>query len=396
MGSSRHGYILIAVLWSLALIGAVAAAYGLATRTMVSQASADIERAQAHYAARGACIQAVKDLSIGVRRAQISLGATQLARSENIRVDSQSGGVQIGNLPVFPAEMAAAGGFLGAIAQRLEGIQGGQPNQQAQGQRSGGGSGGVGGSGGGDAGVNQPTEERSGDESQPAPLIATGYGTMVLHGVQVEVWLESETGKLNINSSPRVMLESLIAQLGRDPSQARAIVDEIEDYRVSRLAPNDPRRRGKRERLAHEPLEGRQLASIEELSNIASLDGAIRDRLMETMTVYASGAIDPNYAPIEVLRAIGLLDARAIETILDARAARAQVTPESLRQIMGTALYSRASRWFTFNAPPVFTARTRATVGETTARYLIRVAPAGGEAGQAGVTRLLESREDWL
>lgn len=392
MGSSRHGYVLIAVLWSLALIGAVAAAYGLATRTMVSQASADIERAQAHYAARGACIQAVKDLSIGVRRAQISLGATQLARSENIRVDNQSGGVQVGNLPVFPAEMAAAGGFLGAIAQRLEGIQGGQPSQQAQGQPAQG-------SGAGDlagTGVNQPAGEGSGAESQPAPLIATGYGTMILHGTRVEVWLESETGKLNINTSPRVMIESLIAQLATEPAQARAIVDEIEDYRVARLAPNDPRRRGKRERLAHEPLEGRQFASIEELSNIASLDGAMRDRLMETMTVYASGAIDPNYAPIEVLHAIGLLDTRSIEMILDARAVGAQVTPESLRQSMGTALYSRASRWFTFNAPPVFTARTRATVGETTARYLIRVAPAGGEAGQAGVTRLLESREDWL
>ena len=219
---------------------------------------------------------------------------------------------------------------------------------------------------------------------------------MVIQGVRVEVWLESESGKLNINNAPRGMLEALLTHYVGDEAAARAIVDEIEDYRIDRLAGNDPARGARRERLAHEPLLGRPFASIEELSNVASLDSALRDRLMGGLTVYSSGAVDPNYAPVEVLRAMGFLDERTLRALAQARESRLQITPEFLRDTMGTAAFSRVSQWFSLAAPPAYTARARATVGQTTARYLSRLGPAEGEAGQAGVVRLLESREDWI
>lgn len=394
MGASRRGYILIAVLWALALVGAVAAAYAYATRSDLSQARAESERVQAFYAARGACIQAVKDLSTGVRRAELTFGAQQAARDPNITVDPQSGGVQIGDLPVFPPEMAGAGGLLGAIAERMNQIQ--RPAQPRT-QDSPSNDGASGGAGGGGSGSRQGRVDES-DEGAPTPVIVLGRGTMDFSGATVEVWLESETGKLNINVATRAMLERLLLEMGLGAQEARDLLDDVERYRLSLLEENDAGRGRRSARNPLEPLAGRQLRNIEELINAPSIDAAMQERLMGVLTVYGSGAIDPNYAPLPVLKAAGLVDQRPLEFILAMQAEREPITAEMLRQAMGTSAFSRVQGWLSFGAPGVFTARTRAVVGESTARYLIRVEPGSGRPGSAGatVTRLLESREDWL
>lgn len=386
MGASRRGYILIAVLWALALVGAVAAAYAYATRSDLSQARAESERVQAYYAARGACIQAVKDLSTGVRRAELTLGAERIAGNPNIAVDPQSGGVQIGDLPAFPPEMAAAGGFLGAIAERMNQIQRpAQPRTPDTPSNDGASA------GSGTGRVDEP-------DARPTPVMVLGRGTMDFSGATVEVWLESESGKLNINVATRAMLERLLAEIGLASPEARELLDDIEAYRLSLLEQNDAGRGARSARNPLEPLAGRQLRNIEELINVPSVDAAMQERLMGVLTVYGSGAIDPNYAPLPVLKAAGLIDRRPLEFILMMQAEREPVTAELLRQTMGTSAFSRVQGWLTFGAPGVFTARTRAVVGESTARYLIRVEPGSGRPGSAGatVTRLLESREDWL
>jgi hypothetical protein len=379
------------VLWALALVGAVAAAYAYATRSDLSQARAESERVQAFYAARGACIQAVKDLSTGVRRAELTFGAERVARDPNIAVDPQTGGVQIGDLPVFPPEMAAAGGFLGAIAERMNQIQRpAQPRAQDSPSNDGA-SAGAGGAGSGQGRVDE-------SDNNPTPVMVLGRGTMDFSGATVEIWLESETGKLNINVATRSMLERLLLEMGLAPPEARELLDDIEGYRLSLLEQNDAGRGARSARNPLEPLAGRQLRNIEELINAPSVDAAMQERLMGVLTVYGSGAIDPNYAPLPVLKAAGLIDQRPLEFILAMQAEREPITPELLRQAMGTSAFSRVQGWLTFGAPGVFTARTRAVVGESTARYLIRVEPGSGRPGSAGatVTRLLESREDWL
>lgn len=397
MGAARRGYVLIAVLWALALVGAVAAAYAYATRTNVAQARAESERLQAYYAARGACIQAVKDLSAGVRRAELTFGAERAARDPNIRVDQQSGGVQIGDLPAFPPEMAAAGGLLGAIAEKLNQVQGSAPppNRPTNGDNdpSAGGSGGGGRSGGRGA-RDRAAEGES--EDGGAPLLVLGQGTMRFANADVEVWLEAESGKLNINLSPRGALERLLVATGEDASAARAMLDDIERYRLSLLADDDPLRDAAPRRNPDEPLAGRDLRSIEQLINVPSIDPATLERLMTMLTVYGSGGLDPNYASPEALRAVGIVDERPLRFVLSMQEARERVTAEDLRAAMGTSAFSRVQRSLTFGAPPVFTARTRAVVGDSAARYLIRVTPGAGEGAGATVTRLLESREDWL
>ncbi|MGP1309779.1 MAG: hypothetical protein ACTS27_06245 [Phycisphaerales bacterium] len=376
------------MLWALALVGAVAAAYAYATRTSVAQVRAEAERAQAYYAARGACIQSVKDLSTGVRRAELTRGAQRTAEQEGFAIDQETGGVQIGDLPTFPAEMAAAGGLLGAIAERMNQLQG-EPrtgNRTAEPDGAGGnGRTGARGRRGGGRAVEVDAEE--------APLIVLGQGTMNFGGARVEVWLEAESGKLNINYTPRRVLERLLVEMGEPPLSARALVDDIEMHRIEqRDGPGA-------ERPAvniDAPIEGRDFRSIEELGNVPTIDPALLERLMGVLTVYGSGTVDPNYAGLEVLRAIGVVDRRPLEFALVMQEERERITREAFRQAMGPGAYERVEQWLTFSAPSVFTARTRATVGESSARYLIRVAPGYSADTGANVTRLLESREDWL
>ena len=120
---------------------------------------------------------------------------------------------------------------------------------------------------------------------------------------------------------------------------------------------------------------------------------------MGVLTVYGSAEVDPNYASEEVLRAVGMIDKGPLDFVRAMQAAGEPITVEGLRQAMSPSVFDRLRPWFTFGASPVFTARTRAIVGESSARYLIRVAPGSNSTGGAGVgsvTRLLESREDWL
>jgi hypothetical protein len=354
---------------------------------------AETERAQAFYAARGACIQAVKDLAAGVRRAESTLGAVRVARDPNIQVDPQSGGLQVGDLPAFPAEMAGAGGLLGAIAERMNQIRGSAPPNNAPPPDD------TGSSGSGRGGQYGSRGDVGADDQPDAPLLALGQGTMRFAGAEVEVWLESETGKLNINSAPRAMLERLFVAMGDDPAVARGLVDQIEWYRISMSAQESADRTGAPQRLPNQQLRGREFRYIEEIINVPGIDPARQERLMGVLTVYGSGGIDPNYASQEVLRAVGIVDQQPLNFILAMQAAGEPITVEGLRQAMSPSVFDRLREWLTFGAPPVFTARTRAVVGESSARYLIRVEPgsnAGGSSGGGGVTRLLESREDWL
>jgi hypothetical protein len=226
-----------------------------------------------------------------------------------------------------------------------------------------------------------------------------GRGTMAFAGATVEVWLESETGKININTASRSALERLLVALGETVADARLIVDDIERYRVSRMTQGDPLKKPAapaRRGGPDDPLLGRELRTIEELANVESIDAARLERFLEVLTVYGDGRIDPNYAPEPVLIAAGVVDRRPLQFAMEMQAARERITPQSFRLEMGGSAYDRVSGNFVFGAPPVFTARTRATVGDSSARYLIRVEPSAGKVGATGMTRLLESREDWL
>ena len=122
MDRARRGYILIAVLAGLALCTALLGAYAAASRRAISLARADVEATQARFAARGAAIQAAKDLSVGLGRGRIGAGLASPGSSGALPTPAVAS-TTIEGLPAFPAEMANAAGFLGIIARRMDEVR---------------------------------------------------------------------------------------------------------------------------------------------------------------------------------------------------------------------------------------------------------------------------------
>ena len=124
MGAARPGYILILVLWSLAADRRGGRGLRERARTSISQAVADVERAT-RTTPRAACIQTAKDLSIGVRRAQLGTSVSRVAgRDEHRRRQPDRRRADRQCRSSRPRWRVRAGSW--AIARKLDQLQGGQ------------------------------------------------------------------------------------------------------------------------------------------------------------------------------------------------------------------------------------------------------------------------------
>jgi len=121
MDHARRGYILIAVMLALTICVTLSGAFALSSHRGIVQARVGVESAQAQYLARGACIHAVRDLSVALhRRGMVARGAVEGATTGDLSLVAPSqASTRIQGLPEFPAEMAGAGGLLGAIAEAM-------------------------------------------------------------------------------------------------------------------------------------------------------------------------------------------------------------------------------------------------------------------------------------
>lgn len=389
MGDPRRGYVLIAVLVSLSLCTALAATYALSSRRAIEQSIAEVDRAGAQYLARGACVQAVKDLGM-------ALGAKWPEFAAHGGSGGAAGGrggqaaTVVPGLPAFPPEMAAAGGLLGRIAERMAEVQQAQQNQGSGARRN------PGDPGGTAEEVQAERARRQAEEDAaakgPAPLVLTGEARLQINGRDATVWFESESGKINVNRAVRRDLRGLLLALGESGQRADGVLNAIEDFRIARSGQDAADRRYVALRLLEEPLKGAPLERMETLLSVPGMSVDLYERLTPHLTTMSSSSgVDPNYASGVVLRAIGMTDPRALDRVVEAQRRLERITRVTFRDIVGPGVFPTLENAIEFNIAPVFTVRARAEVGRSTGRYMIRV-----RLDDNGLAKLVESREGWL
>ncbi len=389
MGDPRRGYVLIGVLVALSLCTALAATYAISSRRAVEQATAEIDRASAQFLARGACVQAVKDLGTALG-AQWPEFTSYGGSSGDAMARGPQAGTSIPGLPSFPAEMSAAGGLLGRIAERMAQVQQEQQRQSSSrgGRRN-----------EGDTSAQAEEAERARRRAEeaataerPAPLVLTGEAQLMINGRAATVWFESESGKINLNRAPRRDLRGLLLAMGESAASADAILNAIEDFRIARSEESSVDRRFVSLRLADEPLQGDRMERMEMLLSVPGMTTALYERLTPHMTTMSGASgVDPNYASSVVLRAIGLREPRALDRVADAQRRLERLTRVTFRDIVGPGVFPELESSVEFNIDPVYTVRARAETGRSTGRYMIRV-----RLDDNGLARLVESREGWL
>ena len=384
MGHPRRGYVLIGVLVALALCVTVVGAYAAASRRAVTQIGADIDRARASYAARGAAVQAMKDLAT-----RLGVAPTGGSRGVFVGVTSDQG-VVIPGLPAFPPEVAAAGGFLGEIARKMEEIRKRQrEDQQRRGEQDRA-------AHGRDKGLTpEQLEERARaaqQEPPPMPLAYLGAARVGFDGLSAPVIFECETGKLNINLVPRNRLELLLAALGVPDDQATNMLNALEDYRIDRAPPGSADRRYTRDRDRFKPLKGRTLDRLEELLAVPGFTPDLYERLTPHATVLGGSVIDPNYATREVFQALGVREDAVLRALADAQRRLDRLERDRLREIVGDAAFRLMEDAVAYRLRPIFTVRATAVVNKAVGRHLLRME----FSETTGLPQLLESREGWM
>jgi general secretion pathway protein K len=125
--------------------------------------------------------------------------------------------------------------------------------------------------------------------------------------VKVEVAIEAETGKFDLNSSPPAVLENLLLQSGAMATEARRVAAAVDAFRkANRPEPGRPRRPAFLETL--------------DLRRVTGLEERLYRQILPFITVYSGTArLDPAVAPKQVLLAVPGLAPRQVEAMIHAR-----------------------------------------------------------------------------
>lgn len=125
----------------------------------------------------------------------------------------------------------------------------------------------------------------------------------------VEISVQDECGKIDLNAAPSALLERLFHWAGLAPDNARAIVDAIEDWkdrdslrRLNGAEESDYRQAN----LGYGP-KNLAFDSVEELRLVFGITPALFEKIRPAMTVHARrcrGRVDPRVATPTVLAAI--------------------------------------------------------------------------------------------
>jgi general secretion pathway protein K len=191
----------------------------------------------------------------------------------------------------------------------------------------------------------------------------------------VQVRLEDEGGKINLNRAPGDLLLRLFSALGMPTNQIPTMVDSILDWRSK---DDDPRPYGAKSNfyLRLEPPYVAKLApfeTVEELSWVHGFEGSQAiSRLGEWLTVQsASLGVNINTAPREVLQAAGL-PPEALGAIIAAR----QTMPfRSIQEIGQLAQMEQldSSRQLTVQSSPFFTIKSTGMINKKGGRHTVKV-----------------------
>jgi len=160
-----------------------------------------------------------------------------------------------------------------------------------------------------------PDQRRWRLDGSPAPF--------VFEGIAVQVSVQDELGKIDLNFAPDELLAGLLRSAGVPPEQSDALVDAIADWRddddLRRLhgaETADYRNAGRR----YVPRNG-LFQTVEELRLVLGMTDAVFLRLEPALTVYSQNrGVDVATAPPAALRALPGMDANAVDQLLRTRA----------------------------------------------------------------------------
>ncbi len=142
-------------------------------------------------------------------------------------------------------------------------------------------------------------------DSRAAPRADGTPAAIDFDGTAVQLRIQDEAGRINLNFADAALLKSLFVSAGVTAGDAGALADRI----VARRAP--PAGGGPSTAPFH---------AVEEVLAVPGMSRALFARAAPALTVYGrSGAVEQSVAPRDVLRALPGMDEQAIAQMLKAR-----------------------------------------------------------------------------
>jgi general secretion pathway protein K len=139
----------------------------------------------------------------------------------------------------------------------------------------------------------------------------------VLHfdGAPVRVWIQDESGRINVNAASRDVLQSLFVSAGAEKDAAGSLADRI----VARRQPADPATPAPSSVTFH---------TSDELLAVPGLSRALYARILPVITVYGRSAeVNTAVAPRAVLLALPGAMPGAVDDLLRDRDAQRAANP---------------------------------------------------------------------
>ena len=143
--------------------------------------------------------------------------------------------------------------------------------------------------------------------AQPLPIDGSARRCALAGAGRLAIAIESESGKVDLNTASDALLLRLIEGLGAKDIAASSMVDRIADFRdadglrrLNGAEAGDYRKAG----LAYGP-KNAPFSAVEELNEVMGLSPALAERMGPLVTVYSgTTGIDPRVASPELLRVL--------------------------------------------------------------------------------------------
>lgn len=213
--------------------------------------------------------------------------------------------------------------------------------------------------------------------------------TVTIDEVEVDVSLQDETGRIDLNTAPDLLIKGLVANVVEDLGAAARLGDQILDWRddndLVRLNGAEEPDYGDAGRRPP-PARGR-FETIDDLRLMLEMTPEVFEAMRPAVTVHSrrDGKINPAVAPKLALLAIPGIDETAVESLLAARAA------EEDGQVLQTlTVIGAAGEFVTGNQGPTHTVRAHAVLEDGTS--FVREAVVWIASGGSTAYRVLEWR----
>ena len=144
------------------------------------------------------------------------------------------------------------------------------------------------------------------------------------NGGVVRLSIQAEGGKIDLNGAPEELLQGLFESAGADPEVAQALAAAVVDFRDSDQERSRAGAEDQDYMAAGLTREAKDapFTSVAELQQVLGMTRPLYDAVEPALTVYTrSRGIDPETAPPEALRALPQIGPAEVEAVLGARAA---------------------------------------------------------------------------